>query len=270
MSSEVSSQPQDEAVQTPDATPVELATPPETQNGASPSGLAALHAKMKIQGKVKRTELQGAIIDLGLEADGLLHISQLSAEPVKNVTDVLTEGQEVTAYILAVDPKSKRIDLTLIPMPELSWNDIRVNNDYEGTIERIEKYGVFVNIGAERPGLIHVSELAKGYVSDPNEVVKVGDQIKARVIGVNKRKKQIDLSVRALEASESGGRNQSKEAQEDMEDVPVMNAMEFALRKAMGTLDGASGSSKADKKRKKQGLSQQHDDVMARTLRFRG
>src|SRR5690349_929053 len=127
MSTELSSTPVEEVVDNP--TPSEAAVTPapasdETPSTASDGGhapltFADLKPKMKVQGKVKRVELQGAIIDVGLEHDGLLHISQLSTETVKNVTDVVKEGDDVTAYILAVDAKKGRLDLTLIPMPEV-------------------------------------------------------------------------------------------------------------------------------------------------------
>ncbi|HLA44392.1 MAG TPA: S1 RNA-binding domain-containing protein, partial [Aggregatilineales bacterium] len=96
--------------------------------------------KQKLKGKVKRVELQGAIIDLGLATDGLLHISQLRAEPVKNVTDVVKQGDEIVVYVLAADARAPRIDLTMIEPPAVTWQEIKVNQVYEGKVERIEKY----------------------------------------------------------------------------------------------------------------------------------
>ena len=218
--------------------------------------------KQKLKGKVKRVELQGAIIDLGLATDGLLHISQLRAEPVKNVTDVVKQGDEIVVYVLAADARAPRIDLTMIEPPAVTWQEIKVNQVYEGKVERIEKYGVFIDIGAERPGLIHVSELAHGFVSDPKDVVKVGDVISARVINVNKRKRQIDLSVRALEAP------QVADIIEDEDEGEAVTAMEFALRRAMEQSDTGEMLSKKSKKRNKRKMRQEQQDIIARTLRL--
>lgn len=237
---------------------------PSSSDNSLQAAFADLKPKMKLVGKVKRTEIQGAIIDVGMEHDGLLHISQLSTENVKNVTDVVKEGDEITVYILSVDAKKGRLDLTLVPMPEMGWNDIREGMDVEGTVERIEKYGVFVNIGAERPALIHVSQLAGGYVAKPEDVVKLGDTIKARVIGINRKKKQIDLSVRELEASQTKSKGPSEEELE--EQVAFATAMELALQKAMET--GDHRRDKNDRKRRKKDYDDGREDIIARTLRF--
>ena len=68
----------------------------------------------------------------------------------------------------------------------------------KGKIVRLEKFGAFVEIGAERPGLVHISEMAHGYVKVPGDVVKEGDEVEAQVLEVNRRKKQIKLSMKAL------------------------------------------------------------------------
>lgn len=227
-------------------------------------GLAfeAIKPKMRIQGVVDRVELQGAIINVGLEQKGLLHISQLSEEPVKNVRDVVTENKRITAFVLAVDKNSGRLDLTLIEPPMLTWQEIAVDIVVQGTVERIEKYGVFVNIGAERPAMIHVSELTTGYVENPGDVVKVGDAIEAKVIGVNKRKKQIDLSVRALEMAAI-----AEEAPTQEEETAT--AMEIALRRAMAEMEGNTfKTDKQTKRDKKRARRADQDDIIKRTLRI--
>src|SRR5689334_7080282 len=168
------------------------ATPP------APS-IAELKPKMELRGKVKKIELYGAFIDVGVGTDGLLHISQLSTERVKNVTDVVKEGDEITVWVRNVDQAQGRIDLTMIPPPGMMWNEIQIGQVLTGTVVRVEKFGAFVDVGAERPGMVHVSELASGYVNSPTEVVKVGDEVQVKVIKVNAKKKQIDLSIKALE-----------------------------------------------------------------------
>lgn len=252
-----------------DPAPVESEEVAETVAEAAPAqtapsnpSFADVKAKMALNGVVKSTELQGAIIDLGMEHNGLLHISQLSEKPVKNVTDVIKEGDSITVYVLAVDHKRGRIDLSLMQPPAVTWNEIKVGQTLEGTVARIEDYGVFVDFGAERPGLIHVSELAKGYVNSPSDIVKVGDSIEAKVIGVNKRKKQIDLSVRAMEVEEAV----TIEADEDEEEVAT--AMEIALRKAMEASGGSMTLSKKQKKRDKNRSRKEQDDIIARTLKW--
>src|SRR5659263_591143 len=81
---------------------------------------------------------------------------------------------------------------------DLEWRDIKKGMTIKGKVVRLEKFGAFVEIGAERPGLVHISEMAHGYVKQPGDVVKEGDEIEAKVIEVNRRKKQIKLSMKAL------------------------------------------------------------------------
>ena len=80
----------------------------------------------------------------------------------------------------------------------LEWREIKVGESVKGKVVRLEKFGAFVEIGAERPGLVHISEMAHGYVKVPGDVVKEGDEIEAQVLEVNRRKKQIKLSMKAL------------------------------------------------------------------------
>ncbi len=226
-----------------------------------------LKPKMELRGKVKKVELYGAFVDVGVGVDGLLHISQLSTERVKNVNDVVKEGDEVTVWVRNVDVEQGRIDLTLMRPPGLMWNEIQPGQVLTGKVVRVEKFGAFVDVGAERPGMVHVSELANGYVGSPSEVVKVGDEVQVKVLKINSKKKQIDLSVKALEEP-------IKIEHEDDEKVPT--AMELALRRAMQGTEMAAefeATHKAPKQPRREKRSdkhrQQQDEILSRTLRNR-
>lgn len=233
-----------------------------TENSA-PTTIEEITPKMELQGTVKKIDLYGALVDIGIGRLGLLHISQLSNEHVKNVTDILHEGDQITVWVQEVDRKRGRISLTMLRPPATDWSEIAENKVFTGKVVRVEKFGAFVDIGAERPGLVHVSELAKGYVGDPSDVVKVGDEIQVKVIGINRRKKQIDLSVRALEDAAV-----AVVEEEETEELPT--AMEIALRRAMeGTGMQMPERGRADKKRNKKGKrrGEEREDIFARTLR---
>ena len=81
----------------------------------------------------------------------------------------------------------------------LEWREIKKDMVVKGTVTKLEKFGAFVEIGAERPGLVHISEMAHSYVRQPSDVLKEGDEVEAQVLEVNKRKKQIKLSMKALQ-----------------------------------------------------------------------
>ncbi|MBP6209553.1 MAG: S1 RNA-binding domain-containing protein [Anaerolineales bacterium] len=161
------------------------------------SAAVALEPKTKLSGKVLKTTLAGALVDIGQSVPGVIHISQLQQEAVNKVEDVVKEGQTVDVWVRRV--KKDRVELTMIEPLAFEWKEIQPDMIVKGKVVRIETYGAFVDFGAERPGLIHVSELTRGYVKTASEVVKEGDEIEAKVLDVDRRKRQIRLSMKALQ-----------------------------------------------------------------------
>ena len=207
----------------------------------TPETIEDLEPKMKVMGKVLKTSLAGAIVDVGVGVPGVVHISKIQKESVTRVSDVLKEGQEVEVWIQRVDPETKKIELTMLEPSGIDWQEIHPDMELVGKVTRIEKYGVFVDIEAERPGLVHISEMAHGYVRTPTDIVQKGDEVSVKVLKVNKRKKQIKLSMKALEEPPLS----SFEIEEDLDDKREVTptAFEAAIRKAME-------SSSADKELK--------------------
>ena len=254
------------------ATP-EVETPPTS----APTSLGDLEPKMKLEGVVKRLELYGAFIDVGIGVDGLIHISKLGTEHVNRVADVLNEGDKVTVWVEKVDPSRNQLMLTMIQPLGVHWKDLKDGQIYTGTVTRTENFGAFVNIGAEREGLVHISELSHDYIKSPTDVVNVGDEVQVQVLGFNRRKRRIDLSVKALldkpesETNAYVGSVQDfqVEVEEEEPEFEMPNAMEIAFRRAMG-----DDAPKADRKRKqskkrrrnREQYRRQQDDLLSRTL----
>jgi ribosomal protein S1 len=196
----------------------------------TPETIEDLEPKMKVAGTVLKTSLAGAIVDVGVGVPGVIHISKIQKGSVTRVADILKEGQAVEVWIRRTDPENKKIELTMLEPLGKDWSDIRPDMELAGTVTRIEKYGVFVDIEAERPGLVHISEMAHGYVRTPTDIVQKGDKIKVKVLKVNRRKKQIKLSMKALEDPPM----ESFEFEDDDEKREVTpTAFEAAIRKAM-------------------------------------
>jgi small subunit ribosomal protein S1 len=217
--------------------------------------VADLTAGTPVKGTVTYLAPYGAMVNIGAEREALLHISQLGHSNFRNIEDVLKIGDEIEAFVLKVD-KDNRIALTNERPPERSWNDIRKGETYPGIVVRIESYGAFVDIGAERPGMVHVSELTDGYVQSPNDVVTVGQAVEVRVIKLNKRNRQIDLSMK------SPVEEIAEVTFEPAEIIP--NAMELAFRKAE---DDNQRRKKGGPKKDKRRWDDDQDDIMERTLR---
>lgn len=220
----------------------------------------ALKPGAAVAGKVTQIVLGGAMVNIGLEQDALLHISQLDRSQdgladVRNMEDVYKQGDDVSAFVLKVDDQS-RVALTMVKPPELPWTEIEKGQVYTGKVTRIENYGAFIDIGAERPGMVHVSEMADGYIRSPEDVVSIGDEVEVRVIKLNRRNRQIDLSMKTP----------VEEVQAVTEaDVNIPTAMELALRRAQQ--ESRKGDKDDNRNRKNRKDADVIDDIISRTLK---
>lgn len=229
----------------------------------TPKTIDDLRVGMAIEGTVKRIEIYGAFVDIGIGQDGLLHISQLGKPNVKSVSDVLNVGDKITVYVYKIE--NGRVVLTLVPQPTLNWDSIEEGQILTGKVVRLENFGVFVDIGAERPGMVHVSELADGFVKNPSDVVKEGQEVQVRVLKVNRKKRQIDLSMK-IQIPSPKEAIEPQLPQED--DDKMLTAMEIAFRKAMGKQETFSTGKNNAKNRR--GDRKTQEDIIARTLREHG
>ncbi len=153
---------------------------------------------MQLKGRVTRITDFGAFVDIGVNTDGLVHISELAPYHVARVTDVVNVGDEVTVWIKDLNKAENRISLTMIPPGTRTIRDLKVGDIVQGTVTRIEPYGAFVDIGIGRDALLHVREMAEGYVRAPHDIVSVGEELEARIIRVDVRRNKVDLSLKGL------------------------------------------------------------------------
>lgn len=246
------------------------------------SPVGVLEPKAKITGKVVKTTLAGALVDIGQDLPGVIHISQLQKDQVNKVEDVLTVGQTVEVWVRRI--KKDRIELTMIEPLAMEWSEIKPEVVVKGKVVRLEKYGAFIDFGAERPGLIHVSEMSKGYIKSPNDLVKEGDEVEAMVLDVNRKKKQIRLSMKALEPeveepksgksaeykprTRRGSKKESLAAEIPEEPKePEMTAMQIAWQEALDKVNLKERQEKP--KQVKSGNSDEQEELLHRTLEKR-
>ncbi len=242
----------------------------------------ALESKQKIKGTITKITIGGAIVDLGADQlPGVLHISQLQKDHLTKVEDAVEIGQEVEIWVRRA--KKDRIELTMIEPLALEWREMKPDMTIKGKVERLETYGAFVDIGAERPGLVHVSEIAHGYIKDPSQIVKVGDEVDVMILEVNRRKKQIRLSMKATLPAPAESENKPKrgrggkkrgggrsvaammaEIDGDEPKAPEHTAMEMAWQAALEQSNNKRAKKKEDKK-----SDERQDEILARTLKER-
>lgn len=194
------------------------------ENTVQPTSIEELRPKMRLTGTVTRTELYGAFVNIGLEREGMVHISRLANRRVNKVTDRVKPGDSVTVWVLDVNPDAGRIGLTMVEPADVDWEELEEGQIRKGKVVRLERYGAFIDLGAEKPGLLHVREMGE-YVRHPSEHVREKDEVEVRILRVDRRKRQIDLTLDL-------GESESVEA-DDTE--PSLSSMELAFRKAQST-----------------------------------
>ncbi len=239
----------------------------------------ALEPKTKLTGKILKTTLAGALVDVGQSVPGVLHISQLQKEPVNKVEDVIKEGQTVEVWVRKA--RKDRIELTMIKPLMYEWKDLQPEIVVKGKVVRIESYGAFIDIGAERPGMIHVSELARGYVKNASDVVKEGDEVEAMIINVDRKKRQIRLSIKALQpeiveevkperehkrSKRGKKREESRVEMEEQNLEPELTAMQIAWQMAQ---ERAQSRDKSHHSKRVKSKSTEQEDILSRTLEKR-
>lgn len=213
------------------------------------------------EGKVVRLEKFGAFVDLGAETDGLVHVSEMGTGRVNKPSDVVSEGDVIAVWVKDADRKSRRISLTMLEPPEVDIRTLQPDMVLTGKVVRLESFGAFVDIGAGRDGMIHVSEMGRGYVGNPSEIMSVGDEVQVRVLEVDPRRGRISLSMKDLPADQYV----MDEAEEELP-----SSMELALRDAMEREGMPFPPKKEQKRRQKKSKRRQRsweqDDIISRTL----
>lgn len=188
------------------------------ENEKKEQALQSLEAGQVIDGTVQRITNFGAFVDVG-GVDGLVHISELAHKHVEQVSDVLTEGQEIKVEVLSVDPENNRISLSYkntLPGP---WSNveerIKTGDVVQGTVKRIVSFGAFVEIEDGVEGLVHISQIANRHIGTPDEVLEVGQEVSAKVLSVDEEEKRISLSMKEIELDEEQGDIEQYEKDDD-------------------------------------------------------
>ena len=152
-----------------------------------------------VEGTVSNLVDFGAFVDLeGI--DGLIHISELSWNHVDHPSEVVEVGEKVQVKVLEVDRDRERISLGLKQTRKDPWQEIveqvNVGEQIQGRVTKLVSFGAFVEVAEGVEGLIHISELAEHHVETPDEIVRSGDEVDARIIDVDAKRRRLSLSLR--------------------------------------------------------------------------
>lgn len=171
------------------------------------------------RGRVTGISNFGAFVDLG-GADGLIHISELSWNPVTSPEEVVHLDDEIDVFVLRVDAENKKIALSLRRLQPEPWESINeryhVGDVVDATITKLTNFGAFARVegvGGVVEGLIHISELSPRIISHPREVVRVGDSVKLKILRIEPERRRLGLSLKQAEEEEGDGDEEGEEAE---------------------------------------------------------
>ena len=155
---------------------------------------------MILNGKVSSIMDYGAFIDLG-GADGLLHISEMGWGRYEHPKKLLSVGQEVEVFVKSI--KGKKISLSMKFPDQNPWlnadEKYAIGNVVKGTVARMQDFGAFVQLAPGVDALLHVSQISPERIEKPSDVLKVGQEIEAKVVEYDSENKRISISIKALE-----------------------------------------------------------------------
>jgi small subunit ribosomal protein S1 len=237
-----------------------MASQQQEENALSPKKIVKTLSKgMKLTGKVTNITEFGAFVDIGVGRDGLVHISELRKQGGDQGSGAIGTGDEVTVWIKNLDRKRNRISLTMREPARRKLKDLEPGMVIEGKVTRLVPYGAFVDIGLRRDGMVHVTEMARGYVRDPTDVLTVGDVVQVKVLEIDRKKRRVALSMKDLPV-ESGTEEEKEET--------LPTTMELAFRQAMARQEGERQMAKNRKEDSRLVSGDEQDDIIARTLRM--
>ena len=154
-----------------------------------------------VKGEVKRFTSFGAFVEIN-GIDGLLHLSQISWNHVKNAGDVLKEGQTVDVKIIGLDKEAKKLSLSIKELMDKPWDNAKEKYPEDsivlGKVVRLNDFGAFIELEPGVDGLVHISKISHNRIEHPSEVLKVGEEIKAKILSVDEENKRISLSIKDI------------------------------------------------------------------------
>lgn len=173
------------------------------------------------KGVVKSIMKFGAFVDIG-GVDGMIHVSELSWNRIKDPSEVVSVGDEVEVTIKSLNPEKKQIALGYKKLEDNPWEifkrDYAVGSEVEVEIANFTDFGAFAHITAGIDGLIHISQIANKHVAKPADVLKIGEKVNVKITDIDDERKRVSLSIRALlpeVAAEAVAEEAAEEATEE-------------------------------------------------------
>jgi len=156
----------------------------------------------KVKGKIRNLTSYGAFIELEEGLDGMIHVSDISwTRKINHPSEVLKKGEDVEAVVLEIDKTNQRIAVGMKQLGEDPWSNIdkfyKVGDLVSGKVSKLASFGAFIGLQHDIDGLVHISQVSEDRVEKIKNVLKVGQDVTARVIKIDKAERRIGLSIKA-------------------------------------------------------------------------
>jgi small subunit ribosomal protein S1 len=168
-----------------------------------------------VRGKIRNMTAYGAFVELDEGIDGMIHVSDLSwTRKINHPSEVFKKSDEVEAVVIDIDKVNQRISLGIKQLAEDPWKNIdqkyKIGDLVKGKVTKLASFGAFVQLNDDIDGLVHISQLSEDHVAKVKDVLKVGQEVEARVIKVDKVERRIGLSIKAANYSEEELRKEAE------------------------------------------------------------
>ncbi len=169
----------------------------------------------QVKGKVRNMTAYGAFVELEEGIDGMVHVSDLSwTRKINHPSEMLKKGDDLEAVVIDIDKANQRISLGIKQLDTDPWKEIetrfKIGDLVKGTISKLTNFGAFVQLQDDIDGLVHISQISEDRIEKVKDVLKVGAEVEARVIKVDKAERRIGLSIKAANYSEEALRKEAE------------------------------------------------------------
>ncbi len=191
----------------------------------------------QVKGIVRNMTAYGAFVELEEGIDGMVHVSDLSwTRKINHPSEVLKKGDEIEAVVIDIDKANQRIALGVKQLDEDPWKEIdrlyKIGDLVKGKVTKLANFGAFVALEHDIDGLVHISQLSEDHVAKVKDVIKVDDDVEARVIKVDKVERRIGLSIKAANYSEEALRRETEAMDNSMRSGEQMVGLAQAFENA--------------------------------------
>ncbi len=169
----------------------------------------------QVKGKVRNMTAYGAFVELEEGIDGMIHVSDLSwTRKINHPSEMLKKGDDLEAVVIDIDKANQRISLGIKQLDTDPWKEIdtrfRIGDLVKGTVSKLTNFGAFVQLQDDIDGLVHISQISEDRIEKVKDVLKVGQEVEARVIKVDKAERRIGLSIKAAHYGEEALRKEAE------------------------------------------------------------